>query len=190
MTEPTYTTMIYKEYPVTITISCGLPTDETQVKALFQAIAKKIYGVSSLTNAYKGGICQFTVEPNTSVGGFIMREQNGAFESGYLFIIVQQQSGEEASVTTDLKAWKYLNNCIDGVDNIFDTTNKKAGINTHGNISLGVAAVSSSNPTQGNFYVPRKSFMLEGRHEDIIKGQAATHYSATNIWIGTLEENN
>ena len=180
MSEPTYTTMIYKEYPVTLTISCGLPSDETSKKELMKKIAEKIYGSYQ---GVGGGICQFTVGEITTVGGFLCKGTSNDLNNGYLFIIAQQQSGEGESVTTDLKAWKYLDNCIN--DSAYYCQGTRAGIIVHGEMVLGVANTGSSGSTDGHFYVPRKSFMLEGRHEDIIKGQTTTQYPATNVYINT-----
>lgn len=182
MSEPTYTTMIYKEYPVTLTISCGIGSDSDSASTVLAAIAKKIYGTTTVSDV-AGGICEFTVDSITTVGGFIMKfTTNGnteTYSNGYLFIIAQKQSGEgdSAEVTTDLKAWKYLENSIDGAAYIWDNGNR-VGVTTHGQMSLGVAFDQGSD---GHFYVPRKSFMLEGRHEDIIKGQNATSYPASKI---------
>lgn len=182
MSEPTYTTMIYKEYPVTLTVSCGLPSEETSKKELMKKIAEKIYGSYE---GIGGGICQFTVGEITTVGGFLFKGTINNYSNGYLFIIAQQQSGEDqsATVTTDLKAWKYLDNCINDSAYICDT---RVGITVHGEMVLGLANTGGSGSTDGHFYVPRKSFMLEGRHEDIIKGQSKTEYDATNIFITSL----
>lgn len=183
MSEPTYTTMIYKEYPVTLTVSCGLPSDETLKKELMKKIAEKIYGSYE---GIGGGICQFTVGEITTVGGFLCKGTSNNLNNGYLFIIAQQQSGEDqsATVTTDLKAWKYLDNCIN--DSTYVCAGIRAGILVHDEMVLGLANTGSSGSTDGHFYVPRKSFMLEGRHEDIIKGQSKTEYDATNIFITSL----
>lgn len=182
MSEPTYTTMIYKEYPVTLTISCALPDDDTLGKqSLMKKIAEKIYGSYE---GVGGGICQFTVGDITTVGGFFCKGTSNNLNSGYLFIVTQQQSGEgqSANVTTDLKAWKYLDNCIDGVT--YACSGVRAGIHINEQFVLGV--FQDGNNSTGHFYVPRKSFMLEGRHEDIIKGQSETKYPATNVFITSL----
>lgn len=185
MSEPTYTTMIYKEYPVTLTVSCGLPSDNDSKKELMKKIAEKIYGSYE---GIGGGICQFTVGEITTVGGFLCKGTSNNLNNGYLFIIAQQQSGEEATVTTDLKAWKYLDNCIN--DSTYVCEGPRAGILIHDEMVLGLANTGSSGSTDGHFYVPRKSFMLEGRHEDIIKGQSKTEYDATNIFITSLLNQN
>ena len=182
MSEPTYNTMIYKEYPVTLTVSCGLPDDNNSKEELMKKIAEKIYGSYQ---GVGGGICQFTVGDITTVGGFLCKGAIGTYNSGYLFIIAQQQSGEgeSASVTTDLKAWKYLDNCIN--DAVYFCQGTRFGIIVHDELVLGVANTGSSGSNDGYFYVPRKSFMLEGRHEDIIKGQTTTQYPATKVYINT-----
>ncbi len=182
MSQPTYTTMIYKEYPVILTISCGLPSDNASKQELMKKIAEKIYGSYE---GVGGAICQFTVGEITTVGGFLCKGSTSNYNNGYLFIITQQQSGEgeAATVTTDLKAWKYLDNCIN--DAVYVSGGTRVGITVHDDLVLGVADTGSADSHTGYIYIPRKSFMLEGRHEDVIKGQTTTQYPATNVYINT-----
>ena len=163
---------VYEQYAVKWGKALSLPAEDRNT--MLENIYKKVYNVSAMP---VGAVCSAQIVTPTSGSSSVMigftcdkSTGNEAAEDAkvYLYVYSSVQDGE--TTKNYLKAWRIMPEYYANSKFILPTTS----YNTHGLTSQsGNEVLLGCKDT--TFYLPKKSYFLEGRHEDILENQATSY---------------
>lgn len=172
---------VYEQYAVKWGKALSLPV-ESERNTMLENIYKKVYNVSAMPT---GAVCSaqivtVTNESKSIMVGFTCDKKDStstayAATDAKVYLYVYSSVGESGETTKNyLKAWRIMPEYY---------ANSKFKLPTTTYATHGLVASSDSEVLLGckstTFYLPKKSYFLEGRHEDILENQA-TSYDISN----------
>lgn len=172
---------VYEQYAVKWGKALSLPTEDKDI--MLENIYKKVYNVSAMPT---GAVCSaqivtVTNESRSIMIGFTCDKKDStsaayAAADAKVYLYVYSSVQETSEITKNyLKAWRIMPEYYANSKFILPTTS----YNTHGLTSLnGSEVLLGCKDT--TFYLPKKSYFLEGRHEDILENQATSYTIAAN----------
>lgn len=173
---------VYEQYAVKWGKVLSLPTEPTDKNAMLENIYKKVYNVSTMST---GAVCSAQIVTVTNESKSIMigftcdkKDSTSAAYAAtdakvYLYVYSSVADGDTAK--NYLKAWRIMPEYY---------ANSKFKLPTATYATHGLVASNDSEVLLGCksnvFYLPKKSYFLEGRHEDILENQATSYEAPSN----------
>lgn len=164
---------VYEQYAVKWGKALSLPAEDKDT--MLENIYKKVYNVGAMP---VGAVCSAQIVTPTSGSSSVMigftcdkSTGNEAAEDAHVYLYVYSSVAETSETTKNyLKAWRIMPEYYANSKFVLPTLT----YNTHGLTSLsGSEVLLGCKDT--TFYLPKKSYFLEGRHEDILENQATSY---------------
>ena len=167
---------VYEQYAVKWGKALSLPAEGKDT--MLETIYKKVYNVSAMPS---GAVCSAQIVNGASSSsimiGFTCDKSETTYAARdakvYLYVYSSVQDGDNTK--NYLKAWRIMPEYYANSKFVLPTST----YNTHGLTSLNGNEVLLG--CKGAvFYLPKKSYFLEGRHEDILENQATSYPIESN----------
>ena len=163
---------VYGQYAVKWGKALSLPAEGKDT--MLENIYKKVYNVSAMPN---GAVCSAQIVNGASSSSIMIgftcdkSETTYAARDAKVYLYVYSSVQETSETTKNyLKAWRIMPEYYANSKFVLPTPT----YNTHGLTSQnGNEVLLGCKET--TFYLPKKSFFLEGRHEDILENQATSY---------------
>ena len=165
---------VYEQYAVKWGKALSLPADSNERNAMLENIYKKVYNVSTMP---AGAVCSAQIVnggngSSSIMIGFTCDKVQTTFAdlTAKIFIYVYSSVVDGDATKNYLKAWRIKPEYYANSKFVVPATT----YNTHGLTSQNGSEVLLG-CKETTFYLPKKSFFLEGRHEDILENQATSY---------------
>lgn len=166
---------VYEQYAVKWGKALSLPAEDKET--MLENIYKKVYNISAMPT---GAVCSAQIvngSSNSSIMiGFTCDKKDStsaayAAADARVYLYVYSSVQETSEVTKNyLKAWRIMPEYYANSKFVLPTS----PYNTHGlTSSSGTEVLLGCKETK--FYLPKKSYFLEGRHEDILENQLTSY---------------
>ena len=165
---------VYEQYAVKWGKALSLPADQTDKDSMLENIYKKVYNVSTMP---AGAVCSAQIVNGGNGSSSIMIgftcdkvQTTFADPTAKIFIYVYSSVADGDTAKNYLKAWRIKPEYYANSKFVVPATT----YNTHGLTSQNGSEVLLG--CKGDtFYLPKKSYFLEGRHEDILENQVTSY---------------